>query len=279
MKSRFLISALILVMSIVVDQFSKKWGMSLSTLHFNQGMIMGFYSSLPDSIRIVALGTFSGLVFFIYVILLYLIPAKGKWLKYGLSLVMGGMFGNVIDKIRFGSTVDFIPFHLGSLHTVFNMADVFLWMGSGIAMWMLFRHDHLIWHPNSTRASFLVRPKEQFRLATKFTLVVFSCSLILGIFSYAFFRTTIFPGVADKEHVMITFFITYTVMTLFFCLLTFVAGIVFSHRSAGPLYAFEVYVNDLIDGKDRKLVLRDGDNYRDLEVVAEKLREHLQKKS
>jgi signal peptidase II len=277
MKARFLISAIILVASILLDQITKLWGTGLKTLHYNEGVIMGFYSTLPDSIRIVALATFSGIVFFLYVIMLYLIPARGKWLKYGLSAMVGGMFGNVIDKIRLGKTIDFIPFNFASVHTVFNLADCILWAGMGIVVYMLLRHDHLIWHPESTRGSLLIRPKEQFKVALNLTLVVFCSSLVLGIFSFTFFRTTFFETLADKDHVMLTFFITYALMTVFFCVLTFSAGILISHKSAGPLHAFENYVNDLINGSDRRFTLRDGDNYRDLEQVAQKLREHLKK--
>ncbi len=238
---------------------------------------MGLYAQLPDTIRIVALGSFSGLIFFIYVLMMYLIPSRGSWLKYGLSFVMGGMFGNVIDKIALGRTIDFIPFNVGSLHTVFNVADVFLWIGMAIVFYMLIRHDHLIWHPDSSRRSYLILPKEQFKVALNFTLIVFCSSLILGIFTYTFFKVTL-PHVSDEgSHVMLTFFITYSVLTLFFCILAFVTGVVLSHRSAGPLYAFQRYVDDLINGEDRKLSLRDGDNYRDLEVVADKLRDHLKK--
>ncbi len=277
MRARFLISAAIMVASILIDQFTKKWGMGLPTLHYNQGVIMGYYSGLPDSIRIVALATFSGIVFFLYIVMMYVIPARGKWLKYGLSGMVGGMFGNVIDKIRLGKTIDFIPFNMGNIHTVFNGADCILFLGMMVVVWMLIKHDHLIWHPESTRGAFLIRPKEQFKVAMNLTLVVFCSSLVLGIFSYTFFKTTFFETLADKEHVMLTFFITYALMTIFFCVLTFSAGILISHKTAGPLHAFEVYVNDLIDGDDRRFTLRDGDNYRDLEVVADKLRDHLKK--
>ena len=47
-----------------------------------------------------------------------------------------------------------------------------------------------------------------------------------------------------------------------------------SHRSSGPLYAFEQYLDNLIKGRDRKLVLWDSDNYEHLEKVADKLRVH-----
>lgn len=277
MAHRFLISAIILISSIVIDQLTKSWGQTLSTLHYNQGFIMGLYSGLPDNIRIVALGCFAGIVFFLYVFLMYIIPARGEVLKYGLSFLVGGMFGNVIDKIMYGKTVDFIPFNYFGIHAVFNMADVFLWLGTGLVMIIILGKEKLVWYPDSARGSFLIWPKEQYKVGLNFALVVFSCSLILGIFSYSFFNTTVAPFVDGKQHLMLTYFMTYAMITLLFCSMAFLAGIVISHKSAGPLYAFESYVDDLIEGKDRKLTFREGDNYKDLELVADRLREHINK--
>lgn len=278
MNKRFLVSAMILLASLVIDQLSKKWGLTLSSLHYNQGFIMGLYAGLPDSIRIVALGCFSGIVFFLYVFLLYIIPTRAHFLLYGLSLMVGGMFGNVIDKIVFGKTVDFIPFNYFGIRAVFNLADVFLWLGASLVMFIIFGKEKLVWYPRSNRGNFLIWPKEQYKVGLNFSLVVFSCSLVLGIFSYSFFNTTFAPFIKSKDHLMVTYFLTYTMITLLFCTMAFLAGIIIGHKSAGPLYAFETYVDDLIEGKDRKLSFREGDNYRDLELVADRLREHLNKR-
>lgn len=277
MKQRFLISVIILISTLILDQVSKRWGMTLSTLHFNEGFIMGLYAGLPDNIRIVALGCFAGIVFFLYVFLMYIIPARAHALKYGLSLMVGGMFGNVIDKIFHGKTVDFIPFQAGNLHVVFNLADVFLWAGTVIVLFIILGKDKLVWYPESNRGNFLVRPKEQYKVGLNFSLVVFSASLILGLFSYSFFNTTYAPFVQGKPHLMLTFFLTYSLITTLFCSMAFLAGVVIAHKSAGPLHAFELYVDDLIEGKDRKLTLREGDNYRELEQVAERLRDFVNK--
>ncbi len=273
MHRRFIISAILLILSVVIDQATKQWGRSLPSLHYNQGLIMGLYAGLPESIRIVALGCFAGIVFFLYIFLLYILPARAWALNYGLSLLVGGMFGNVIDKIIFGKTVDFIPLSLGGIQVVLNIADVILWLGAGLVAYVILGRDKLVWHPDSVRGNFLVWPREQYKVGMNFSLVVFSCALVLGIFSFTFFNTTVAPALVQKERLMLTFALTYGLITLLFCLLAFLAGVVIGHRSAGPLYAFENYVDDLISGKDRKLSFREGDNYKDLVAVADRLRE------
>ena len=76
------------------------------------------------------------------------------------------------------------------------------------------------------------------------------------------------------QHLMLSYFLTYLILTLLFCVMSFITGIIISHRSSGPLYAFEQYLDKLMKGRDQKLVLRDSDNYKHLEQVADKLRVH-----
>ena len=274
MIKRYIWSAFILIGAIVLDQLSKTWAHGLSSLHFNQGFIMGIYADLPDSLRIVALGAFAGFIFFLYLFLMYIIPSTAKWVKFGLSFLVGGIFGNVIDKIIYGRTVDFIPFHVGSFQVVFNFADVFQWVGCLLVLWVILKRDKLIWFPDSSRQNYLINPRDQYRVAFNFTVVAFSTSMMLGIFSFAFFRALMLSVNFQGEHLMLSYFLTYFILTLLFCSMSFITGIVISHRSSGPLYAFEQYLDNLMKGRDRKLVLRDSDNYKHLEQVADKLRVH-----
>ena len=274
MKKRYVLSTLILLGSIIIDQISKSWGKTLSTLHYNQGFIMGIYADLPDSLRIVALGAFAGFIFFLYLFLMYIIPSAAKVMKYGLSFLVGGIFGNVIDKMIYGRTVDFIPFSMGEKLVVFNLADVFQWIGCALIVFMIFKRDKLIWFPESSRQNYLINPKDQFKVALHYTLVAFSTSVMLGIFSFAFFRTVMVNVSGQSDNLMLSYFLTYFTLTMLFCALSFLTGIVLSHRSSGALYAFEQYIDHLMKGRDKKLTLRDSDNYKHLEKVADKLRVH-----
>ncbi len=274
MKSRYLISISILVLALVIDYYTKQWGLTLPSLHYNEGFIMGAFAHLPDTIRVIALGSFSGIIFILYVLLMYVIPRRGQWLKFGLSFLVGGMLGNVTDKIVYGKTIDFIPFTVGKFHSYFNVADMFLWSGAIITLWMVFARDKLIWYPDSVRGNYFVRPKEQLKVSFNLGIVVFCCSMVLGIFAYSFISTTLVGTVEEKNDIMNSFFFTYMALTGLLCLIAFVAGVIISHKSAGPVYAFELYVSDLMKGKDRKLRLREGDNFQHLEDLADKLRAH-----
>lgn len=277
MKNRYLISITILVLTVVLDYYTKQWGLTRPTLHYNEGLIMGSFANLPDSIRVIALGSFSGIIFILYVLLMYVIPRRGQWLKFGLSFLVGGMLGNVLDKIVYGKTIDFIPLTLGKFEYFFNVADMFLWSGAVITLWMVFARDKLIWYPDSVRGNYFIRPREQLKVSLNLLIVVFSCSMVLGIFAYSFLNTTLIGTSDEKQRIMWSFFLTYMSLTGLLCLIAFIAGVIISHKSAGPVYAFELYVSDLMKGKDRKLTLREGDNYKHLESLADKLRDHFKK--
>jgi signal peptidase II len=64
---------------------------------------------------------------------LYRLPGKGRnLLALGLSLVLGGALGNVIDRIRLGSVVDFVHFHWNQAYfPAFNCADSAITIGAG----------------------------------------------------------------------------------------------------------------------------------------------------
>ncbi|NLN17885.1 MAG: signal peptidase II [Firmicutes bacterium] len=58
--------------------------------------------------------------------------------RWGLALALAGTAGNLIDRIRHGSVIDFldVPFF-----TVFNIADCCIVIGFGLIIWNQF-HSH-----------------------------------------------------------------------------------------------------------------------------------------
>jgi len=60
------------------------------------------------------------------------LPARGQsWLAIGLSLVMGGALGNVIDRVHYGYVIDFIHVHYEDAYfPAFNVADSAITVGA-----------------------------------------------------------------------------------------------------------------------------------------------------
>jgi signal peptidase II len=101
--------------------------------------------------------------------------------------------------------------------------------------------------------------------------------LICGVFAYTFLRVTIDdlvigPAKLMERRFLIPFLQTYAIITVGYAIALFALGRILSHRMAGPIYAFEVYLNDLMAGKDRKFRVRNGDEFKHLEELADVLR-------
>jgi signal peptidase II len=64
------------------------------------------------------------------------LPASARMLTAaGLALVLGGALGNVIDRIRLGSVVDFIHFHWDRAYfPAFNVADSAITVGAALLL-------------------------------------------------------------------------------------------------------------------------------------------------
>jgi len=56
-----------------------------------------------------------------------------KFYGTALALIAGGALGNLIDRVRFGSVVDFLDVYLGGYHwPAFNVADSAICVGAGL---------------------------------------------------------------------------------------------------------------------------------------------------
>ncbi len=251
-------------------------------VHYNPGAMLGTFASLPPVLRIVSLSTGGAFLCFIYLALQHLIPQHAMRLRIGMSILLGGILGNVTDRILRGSVTDFILFGNYS-HTTpaFNFADSVQWIGYVLIVYSLIKDGHLFWPEYNIRRKIWVNPTFQIRFISMLLAMGLGFVVISGVFFYTYLKVTIdslFVGVVPAvEHRYLTpFFITFTVISCGFLLLLFMIGRIVSHRTAGPLYAFEKYLTDLLEGKDRQLKLREADDFQHLEDLAQKLREHFQ---
>lgn len=64
------------------------------------------------------------------------VPADRKLLQFALALQLGGAMGNLVDRVRIGSVVDFLDFRVWP---VFNLADSAIVVGVILLSWDLLR--------------------------------------------------------------------------------------------------------------------------------------------
>jgi signal peptidase II len=100
------------------------------TLVYNPGAAFGLFAGLPDFWRRIVLILVSILALAV-VFRFMLKEAQGDpWAQTALSGILGGAIGNIIDRIRLDSVVDFLDFYWGAYHwPAFNVADSAITLG------------------------------------------------------------------------------------------------------------------------------------------------------
>jgi len=131
------------VVVVAVDQLTKHWAeaglipyepqsvlpMLNLTLMYNEGAAFSFLSNAGGWQRwfFVAVG-----VGVTVALIIWLRSLKGseRWQALGLTLIVGGAVGNLIDRVLQGRVVDFIDVYYGRWHwPAFNVADSAITVG------------------------------------------------------------------------------------------------------------------------------------------------------
>ena len=134
-----LVSLIICFAIIVVDQITKFcfYGMSQSII----GDFLWFESTLNTgaSFGMLEGGTVWFIVFSLpLVFLMFFVICSKKYnfekhFKIGVSIILGGTVGNLIDRAMYGAVIDFLDFHIKTLHwPAFNIADSAVFIGVAI---------------------------------------------------------------------------------------------------------------------------------------------------
>ena len=139
---KFLLNSIFVFILFSIDRFSKIYFIELaekteiseiyitsflnSHLVWNTGIAFGLFSLSNEF----TYNLFTALIVFVNLIIIYLIVITKDFTKYFFLLILGGSFGNLFDRLFYGSVPDFIDFHIGNFHWfIFNIADIFITVG------------------------------------------------------------------------------------------------------------------------------------------------------
>ncbi|MNJ99814.1 lipoprotein signal peptidase [compost metagenome] len=289
-KREWLIVILPLLATWLVDRLTKHWATGLTKiessgflhfiLHHNHGAMLGLFSDLPSVLRIVSLSTGGAFLLCTYALIQYLMPIKSLVLRTGLSILIGGIIGNVTDRILWGYVVDFIVIGSPSISSpAFNLSDALQWVGYALIVYAVIREGQILWPENNVRKQYWVNMQFQLKYCFILMAVGLSLTIISLVFSYTYLRVTIQELVGNNQFLLnkflVPFVITFLIICIAFCAILFAVGRVISHRIAGPLFAFERFLGDTLEGKTVELKLRTGDEFRHLEELSETVAERL----
>jgi signal peptidase II len=232
----------------------------------------------------VSLSTGGAFLLFIFAIMQFLLPTKSMLLRAGLSILIGGIIGNVTDRIVWGYVVDFIVLGNQSKFTpAFNLADALQWIGYGCIVLAFIKEGKALLPVENLRKSYWINVRFQLKYSLALVAVGLGLSVIAGVYSYTYLRVTLHELRGNNpilnDQFLIPFVITFAIVTATFCIVLFWVGMVLSHRAAGPLYAFERFLDNILAGQPASLKLRAGDEFKQLEKLADKLNQGLNPKS
>ena len=135
-----MLSFIIIVATIILDQFSKNIVANQMTLYQSIPVINNFFHITYVENPGAAFGILAYQTWFFLIITSLVVIVLGYYLftlkrdqlllKIAFALQIGGAIGNFIDRFRTGYVVDFIDFKVWA--PVFNIADVAIVVGVGL---------------------------------------------------------------------------------------------------------------------------------------------------
>jgi signal peptidase II len=160
-KSAYLLCAAVV---LVADQMTKAWattslkpvpyvevipGLFRLSYATNRGVAFSLCADCPPMSRWILCAV--SLIAALFVLNYFKrAPADKPWLNVSLALLMAGIVGNMIDRVRLGEVVDFIEFHWSGLHLpsdwwqgwpIFNIADSAICVGAVMLAWEMLREE------------------------------------------------------------------------------------------------------------------------------------------
>ena len=144
---------------LAVDQLTKQWAITslkpvslievipgFFRLSFatNRGVAFSMFAESELNVRLIfaAVSTLAAIFVFIY---LARTPAARIRMNAALSLLLAGIIGNLIDRVRLGEVIDFLDFHLGEKYTwpTFNIADAAICFGALLLALEMLREERV----------------------------------------------------------------------------------------------------------------------------------------
>ena len=131
---------LIIISIFLLDRFTKVLVINNLTLGESLSVIDGFFNITYVNNHGAAFGIMDGKVIFIVIvsvlIFAYLIyeirkDSHSKLITTSISFVIGGLLGNLFDRVVYGHVIDFFDFNFfGHDFAIFNVGDAFIVIGT-----------------------------------------------------------------------------------------------------------------------------------------------------
>ncbi len=142
MKKKYLNHILIISIIFLVDRLSKIYVINLADdlsnfnitittflniiLVWNSGIGFGLFQLEGN----LTYNLITILIIIINFVIIYLLVNSDNTQKFFFSMILGGSFGNLFDRLYYSAVPDFIDLNYNNFHWfVFNVADIFITLG------------------------------------------------------------------------------------------------------------------------------------------------------
>ncbi|MFM8395603.1 MAG: signal peptidase II [Acidobacteriota bacterium] len=151
---------LISLLILGLDQATKRWafnslrpvvlmeilpGFLRFTYATNRGVAFSLFADSEMDIRYILAGI--SLLAAVFVLFYqWRVPVRMVQLNLALSLMLAGIIGNLIDRVRLGEVIDFIDLHWQERYTwpTFNVADAAICIGAGLLALQMIKEERAV---------------------------------------------------------------------------------------------------------------------------------------
>lgn len=102
------------------------------TFTVNTGAGFGIFAGNTTALTVV-----TAIVLVVVSVFLLIAQKESEWLRVSLLFIVGGGIGNLVDRINPGYVRDFIQFAFWEEFAIFNVADIFVTVGTGMLIVVL----------------------------------------------------------------------------------------------------------------------------------------------
>ncbi|MEZ4820697.1 MAG: signal peptidase II [Bdellovibrionota bacterium] len=204
-KNFSILHATIVLTSLVLfDLMTKTWGFSLQSpirlgiINFtpakNFGLVFGSFTEFKNLVRVVFFSTFGGYATALFFVILYFLKNKSLfWFKISLTVFISGIIGNVVDKTLLGFVRDFLNLGFPPFQKyAFNFADVYLFIGTVLTIFCIYRYGDELWNEKNNRKGFLINKSYQLTMGLwNVSSALLLVCVTLSLYSYSFLKSYI----------------------------------------------------------------------------------------
>ena len=277
---------IVFLVLVLIDQCSKRWALGLTEDVSILGFIKLGWSHLGPSIgsldqrnlilRVIHYTTFLGplLLLYFFFSFQFLTVEKSRQLNMFLGIWMAGIVGNILDRIFYGATKNFISLNIGTT-LAFSISTLLIIIGS-IGFFIHIYRNRAEYIFSNKRKMRLLQAGLQYDYVGKILFVCVFLCITVAIFSYTFMKFYLSEyNMALQDEVLRLYVTQVLIISGLYLLIIVLMGFHFSNRFIGPLHGFEKDIEKLESGDmEATFRVRENDHHKNLEAVADKIKLH-----